>query len=314
MAKQIVVGAGAVGRATASALADDGHDVVVVSRRGSVTGDPRVQSAAVDASDPDDLTAIVDGAGALINCANPPYDKWAEVWPALAASLLQAAERTGAVLATMSNLYGYGPVDQPMRPSDPLKATFSNGAIRAAMWHDALAAHDAGRVRVTEARASDFIGPGTGGTSHLGRALPRILSGKSVQAFGSPDEPHSWTFVPDVGRALATLAVDERAWGRAWHVPSSSPLTQRQLFAEAARVAGVATPKVRGIPNVALRALGWFNGEIRALRDVSYQFEGPFIIDATETSEVFGLSATPIDEALAVTIATERDGVESKAL
>ena len=27
------------------------------------------------------------------------------------------------------------------------------------MWEDARAAHEAGRVRVTEARASDFVGP-----------------------------------------------------------------------------------------------------------------------------------------------------------
>ena len=41
------------------------------------------------------------------------------------------------------------------------------------MWTDALAAHEAGRVRVTEARAADFVGPQVPGeASHLGRQLP----------------------------------------------------------------------------------------------------------------------------------------------
>ena len=39
-------------------------------------------------------------------------------WPPLAASLLQAAEDTGAGYVIMGNLYGYGPVAGPIRPDD----------------------------------------------------------------------------------------------------------------------------------------------------------------------------------------------------
>ena len=80
----------------------------------------------------------------MYNCANPPYHRWPELWPPLAAAMLAAAERTGAVLVTMSNLYGYGPVDGPMTEDLPLRPTTAKGRVRAAMWHDALAAHQAG--------------------------------------------------------------------------------------------------------------------------------------------------------------------------
>ena len=248
MGKHLIVGAGPVGRATAVALLAQGQEVVVVSRSGSGVDDERVRCLALDASDSAVLASQARGAAALYNCANPPYHRWAEEWPPLADSLLAAAEASGAVLVTMSNLYGYGPVDHPMRPADPLAASFKNGRIRAQMWLDAKAAHDAGAVRATEARASDFFGPGTDASSHLGRALPPLLAGRRVRVLGDPDQPHSWSYVPDVGRVLARLGTDERAWGRAWHVPSSPPQSQRQVLEQAASLAGLASPRISQIP------------------------------------------------------------------
>ena len=46
----------------------------------------------------------------IYSCAGPAYPRWVTDWPPLATALLTAAERSGAVLATASNLYGYGPV------------------------------------------------------------------------------------------------------------------------------------------------------------------------------------------------------------
>ena len=39
-----------------------------------------------------------------------------------------------------------------------------------------------------------------------------------------------------------------------------------------------------------------------------YQFDRPFVIDAEETTEVFGLRATPLDAQIAATIESYRDG------
>lgn len=47
----------------------------------------------------------------IYNCVNPAYHRWATDWPPIAAALLDAAERADALLVTMGNLYGYGPVD-----------------------------------------------------------------------------------------------------------------------------------------------------------------------------------------------------------
>ncbi len=173
MGLYVIVGTGPVGAGTALRLAEAGHEVRTVTRSGRGPSHPHIERIAADAVRSDTLAALATEADAIYNCANPPYHRWAAEWPPLAAAILDAAERTGAVLVTTSNLYGYGPVDHPITEDDPLAATFTNGYVRAQMWNDAIAAHRDGRVRVTEARASDFFGPGLTDTSQLGRVIPR---------------------------------------------------------------------------------------------------------------------------------------------
>jgi nucleoside-diphosphate-sugar epimerase len=303
MDRHVIVGAGAVGRHTANHLIAAGHEVRMVTRSGGGPDLVGLERVAADASDPAALTRLTDGAAALYNCANPgDYTTWATVWPPLAASLLATAEATGAVLVTMSNLYGYGPVDGPMTEATPLAATGKKGRIRAQMWTDALAAHEAGRARVTEARASDFWGP-EGGNDHLGRRfMPKLLAGKRLTHIASPDVPHSWTYLPDVGRTLATLGTDERAWGKAWHVPTLPPQSYRRMAELLAAEAGAPAPKISTLPRWLQRGLGVAVPLLRELEEVHHQFAEPFVLDSSATTETFGVEPTPLDEALAETV------------
>jgi nucleoside-diphosphate-sugar epimerase len=246
------------------------------------------------------------GAAVLYNAASPPYRRWVTDWPPLAASVLAAAEKSGAVLVSVANLYGYGPTDQPMVETDPLRATSRKGHVRAQIWNEALAAHQSGRVRATELRSSDYFGPRVL-MSQLGeRIVPRVLAGKPVSVFGSIDAPHSWTYIDDVCRTLIVLGRTERAWGAAWHTPTNPPLSQRQIVTALSTAAGLPAAKVRTLPPLALKALGIFIPDIRELAEIRYQFDDPFVVDSSNTQSTFHLTPTPMDEALAATIAWYR--------
>ncbi len=127
----VIVGAGAVGSQAALLLADRGEQVRVVSRRGTGPQHPSIELVAADATDAEKLTSLATGAAALYNCASPQYHQWFTDWPPLHSALLTAAERSGAVLATISNLYGYGPVDGPITPKTPMAATHPKLRMRA---------------------------------------------------------------------------------------------------------------------------------------------------------------------------------------
>ena len=298
--KYVVVGTGAIGTLVADQLAAAGHSVIAISRHAGPSANPRVQHIAGDASDATFLVQQAVDAAAIFNCVNPPYHRWPQEWPPIAAALLHAAEESGAVLTTLSNLYAYGAPTGPLTPETPLRATYAKGQVRGQMWLDAKAAHDANKIRATEVRASDFIGPT--GFSAINRLVPDIVAGKRVQLLGNPDAPHSWTYTVDVAKTLIAAAQNKTAWGRAWHAPTNPPRTQRQVVEELAKAAGVAPVKASAVPNTLLRFLGIFNSEIREVLITMYQFEQPFVIDDTATRRELGLTPTAWEEVLQATV------------
>jgi nucleoside-diphosphate-sugar epimerase len=299
----LVVGAGVIGSRVAGMLAERGDRVSVVSRRGSGPA-----GVAADAADAGAMARLAEGAAVIYNCVNPPYHRWPADWPPIAASVLAAAERSGAVLVTLSNLYGYGPgvpggYDEahPITEATPLAATGRKGRVRARVWQDALAAHEAGRVRVAEVRAADFVGPGA--QSAMGERIVRhVRQEKNVSVLGRADRPHTWSFTADVARMLVTARTDPRAWGHAWHVPSNEPVSQRQVIDDFARAAGVGQVRVGEIPSVVLRGMGLVWPLMRELRETEYQFRDDFVMDSSAAQATFGLKPAPWEEIVAVTV------------
>ncbi len=300
----VVVGAGPVGRHVASLLAERGDRVTVVTRSGRDTGLPGVSHVASDASDPAALGRVVDGAAVLYNCANPgDYTQWERVWPPLATSLLTTAERTGAVYAITGNLYPYGPVTGPMHPGLPDAATDHKGVLRARLWSEARAAHEAGRVRAVEVRASDYVGPGIGENGHITRVLPAALRGRSVSMLGRTDVPHTFTDVLDVARTLVAAADDQGSHGRTWTVPSNAPRSQRQALTEVLAAAGKPPVTVRRLPAGMLRVLGVASPMMREIADMAYQWTAPYVVDDSASRRRFGIEPTPWDEVCRRTVA-----------
>jgi nucleoside-diphosphate-sugar epimerase len=304
----IVIGAGPIGTGVARILAGQGRRVRIVTRSGSGPADIEAERIAADAADAEAMARLAGGAAAIYNCANPPYHRWPAQWPPIAASLLAAAERGGAVLVTMSNLYGYGParacigadgydLAHPMTEGTPLATLGRKGTVRAQMWRDALAAHEAGRARVTEIRGSDYVGAGAG--SVLGeRVVPNVLRGKAVSVLGRTDRLHTWSYTGDVARLAVVAGADPRAWGRAWHVPSGQPRTQRDAIDDLARVAGLRPVPVRAVPPLVLRAAGVFSPLMRELSETQYQFGADFVMDSSAAQRTFGLDPAPWDDVL----------------
>lgn len=301
MAVHVIVGKGPVGTTTAQLLAARGQEVRVISRSGGRSTE-RLAHVAADASDPESLRGHAHGAAVIYNCLNPAYHRWTTDWPPMATAILDTAEQAGAVLVTMGNLYGYGPVDHPIREGDPLAALGTKGRVRNEMWRQALARHEAGRIRIVEARASDFFGPEVR-QSHVGeRVMPSLLAGKAVRVLGDPDAPHTWSFMPDVARTLVRLGAEERAWGKAWHVPSPPPVSQREYAAAVCRAAGQRPARVKRLPWSVVRAIGVAMPAMRELQETRYQFDRAFVLDSSAYTAEFGETATPFDNAVGDTV------------
>ncbi len=303
----VVFGAGQVGRVLAAVLAERGLSVRVLSRHRPPELADGIDWRAADATDLDAASDAAKGAAVVYQCLNAPYNQWPELFPPLQRGVLAAAERTGALLVVLENLYGYGPTGgRPMTEDLPLAATTVKGRTRAAMTAELLAAAGAGRVRIAIGRASDFFGPGVTEGSTLGeRVFGNALAGRRADFIGNPALPHTYSYVPDIAAGLATLGTDPRAAGEVWHLPGPPTVTTRALLDLVAREVGHPVA-VRSVPKLAVRALGLVTPMLRGLAELSYQFDEPFVLDSSKYESAFGAAGTPLADAVAATVAWYR--------
>jgi nucleoside-diphosphate-sugar epimerase len=267
---------------------------------------------AADVTDPDAATDAAKGASVVYQCLNAPYTQWPERFPPLQRGVTAAAERNGALLVSLENLCGYGPTGGgPMTEDLPLSATTVKGRARAAMTAELLAAADAGRVRIATGRASDFFGAGVTESTLGERVFGNAVAGRRADLLGNPDLPHTYSYVPDVAAALATLGTDDRAIGQVWHLPGPETVTTRALLELVAVEVGHPVG-VRSASKLVVRALGLVKPTMRGLAEMAYEFEEPFVLDTTKYQSTFGVAGTPLPAAIRETVAWYRNQGKAK--
>ena len=233
----VVFGTGPLGLAVMRELRRRGRRVRMINRSSRVkfAKDAQTEVGGANAADPAQAREVCEGAATVYHCVGLPYPRWPE-FPAIAAGIADGAATAGAKLVYGDNLYMYGAVDRAMTEELPYAATTKKGRIRAAIARSLLDAHQAGKLRVTIGRGSDFFGPVATDAAMMGsRVVGRALSGKSAHVVGDPDRLHTFTFIDDFGKALVTLGEREAALGRAWHVPSPPAITARQFVEDMVR-------------------------------------------------------------------------------
>jgi nucleoside-diphosphate-sugar epimerase len=303
MTRHVVFGTGQIGRHVVDQLGDRGVDVVAVNRDG--TDDiPGATVVGGDATDPAFTTRACAGADAVYFCLNAPgYERWTEEFPPLQRGVIAGAEAAAARLVVLDNLYAYGPTGgRPLVETMAAQPTSAKSATRAAMTEELLEAHAAGRVEVAIGRASDYFGPGARRSALGDTVFGTALTGKTAQVMGDPDQPHAYSYTPDVAAALITLATEPGATGQVWHLPVAETRSTRQVVDAVYGLAGRRT-RLFAAGATTLRLIGVLKPAMREYLHTLYQFTDPWIVDDSRFRAAFGDTATPLDDALAATLA-----------
>ena len=304
----VVFGTGPVGTSVMEALMQRGRcRVRMVNRSGRASVPEGVEVVGGDATHEAFAREVSQGASVVYFALNPPYNKWPELFPPLQAGVLEGAAAAGAKLVAMENLYMYGPTDgRPITEDLPYAPNSRKGSVRAMMSKELMEAHRSGKVRVAIGRASDYFGPRVLASAAGEQVFGRAVQGKSAQVVGDPEQHHTYSYVPDIGRGLVILGEREEALGQAWHLPSPETLTTRQfvemIFEEVGKPARVQTA-----PKILLRAMGLFNPALREIIEMLYEFEEPFVVDDSRFEREFGEQATPLREAIRRTVRWYRE-------
>lgn len=295
----VLGGSGGVGSAVARLLAQEAVAVRAVNRTGKIPFLPRrVQVAAAEAVVPETLRPVCAGATVIYHCIHPTRDY--DLLVPITRHVIDAAAEVGALLVVPGNVQVYGKVDGAMTEDLPFRSTGRNGKVYIRVAELLREAHTGGRLRVVVGRTAHCYGP------YVRRIWPgtdfdAALAGKANSVVGNVDAPHTYLFVEDFARSLIRLASSDDAIGKSWHVAAPAPITMRdflKLMYEELRL----EPMFRRRNSLSLFLGSLVNQEEDRLREMRYQFERPFVVDASRFAALFELHTTPHSEGIRRTI------------
>ena len=185
-----------------------------------------------------------------------------------------------------------------MTEETPDNPTTQKGLARARAARVLMDAVEKGAIRGLIARSADFYGDYR--PFDMVKAIAEKLSrGRKAQLLLRADKVHSLTYIPDAGRAVAVLGQQADAFDAIWHMPTDpNALTGAQLV----ELIGVLLGKEARhtvLPKLLLRMVGLFDGTVRGLLEMSYQFEQDYRVDSSKIARAYGLTATPMRQGLA---------------
>lgn len=141
--------------------------------------------------------------------------------------------------------------------------------------------------------------------SHLGATgLAAIAKGKRASFAFSPEMLRDYAYVPDIGRAIISLLdAPDDVFGRVWHMPCAPTKTSRELLELAAQAAGKQL-RLSVLPSFMLAGLAPFVNSLGNLKEMAFQWDRPFVVDASKWRTRFWSDVTPFEEGVAATVAS----------
>jgi nucleoside-diphosphate-sugar epimerase len=281
----VILGAGQIGPMIAERLAEKGIRVRLVKR----SPGPNVVTA--NLTDPESAARAMNGASVVYHTANPRYHRWPQELMPLIRGIVRGAEKAGAKLVALDNLYSYEvPADGVLKPTTKVAPRSKKGALRAQAAEEMLAA----KIPVAIARASDFFGPRVTNSLFGERLWNKLLADSRIEVMGDIDQLHTYSYGPDVADGLVTLGLAESdAFGRVWHLPALPAESTRTWIERFAKMVG-RTPKTMRLTPFMARLAGLFIPEAKELPEMMYQWEGPYILDDSDFRARFDAHPTPL--------------------
>ena len=262
------------------------------------------ETVAADLLDPRATEHAVAGSDVVYLVAGLKYDTavWQAQWPRVMRNVIEACQRHGARLVFFDNVYAYGRVEGVMTEDTAFNPSSRKGEVRAQIATMLLEEIKAGSLEAMIVRSADFYGPGATASFVHGTVFERLRQGKKAQWIGDPQAVHTFTYTPDVGRALALLGRSDVAYGETWHVPTSTDeLTGEEFVRLASQMAG-RPYQLQVAPRWLLRLMGLFMPLLRENHEMLYQFEHDYRFDSSKVASRVGLVATSYKDGISETL------------
>jgi nucleoside-diphosphate-sugar epimerase len=296
----VILGAGgAISDSLCAELRSGGIPLTLVSRRASPSAFGRSVSA--DLLQAGSLNEVLERAETAYLLAGLPYklSVWQQQWPTLVRNVVESCAQTSTKLVFLDNIYMLSDGSMPhMTESSPMEPSSGKGRVRVEVDRIILEAASAGRISACIARSADFYGYIQPNKSMLlDLVLRKMALGKRPMWFYTVDRKHAFSYVPDIGRALALLGSSDTAWGKIWNVPTAPAKSLAEIIALVNEWQGTTLrPVVTGEFMTAILRL--FIPPLAEMKELKYQLVQDYVLDSSVFEAAFPYTATPMETGL----------------
>jgi len=252
--------------------------------------------------------AAATGCDVILPAANPSYELWETMVPALTNALVKAAVSVGASIVLPGNVYAYGDtMPATISPNTPHQPNCVQGSMRSELENTLKAAAHAHGVQTLIVRAGGYLeGKDTG--NWFESYMCKDLSKNRFMYPGAMDTVCTWAYLPDVAELMVRVA-ELRARLTTFDdigFPGYA-ITGAQLHQRVESATG-RTLTLTHLPWWVIRVMSWFKPMMRGVYNMRYLFHVPHSIDGARLNEILpDWHSTPIDRAMPSMLAELED-------
>lgn len=243
----------------------------------------------------------VSGAEVVYLLAGIKYSTkiWEEEWPIIMENTIEACLANQAKLVFFDNMYAYDPSKVGhLTEETPMNPESRKGKVRKEILDMLWDAVKSKKLTALVARAADFYGPGASNSFLNELVINRMKNGKAPQWLYSGDKKHSFTYIPDAGKATAFLALQKDSWNQNWHLPTDPAFpTGNEITAIVNKELGT-NFKLQVMPSWVVSLLGVFMSIMKEIKELKYQTAEDYCFDSSKIEKKYGLKPTPIEKGL----------------
>jgi nucleoside-diphosphate-sugar epimerase len=295
-----ILGAGGpVANALTAELINNNETVRLVSRKPVPTTAANVTWQKADLLNYDEILQASIGSKVIYLCAGLVYDIniWQQQWPVIMQNVINVTKATGARLIFFDNVYMYGLVKGPMTESTPYHPSSKKGEVRVGIANMIMDEVKAGNIRATIARGADFYGTNSMNSFFDSMVLERFAKKLNAQWIGKASTLHSFTYIPDAGKAMYLLGQHPESDNQIWHIPTATPITGKQFIELAASIYKV-KPKFFAVNKFLLWAYGLFNKTVMGTVEMYYQYDHDYIFNSSKFEKAFNFKPTSYEDGI----------------
>lgn len=300
----VILGAGgAISDNLCACLQSDHQEIRLVSRRAtpSIYG----ECFSADLISGEGLETALRHAETAYLLVGLPYQLsyWRAHWPALVKKVIDACAAQGTKLVFLDNIYMLSKETMShMTESSATDPSSEKGKVRLAVDRLILEAMSSGRLQACIARSADFYGYMQPNKSLLlDLVIRKMVQGKKPQWMYTIDRKHSFSYTPDIGRALATLGQSPKSWGEIWNVPTAPAMTLSDIIRFLNQQLGHSL-KAQVMGEGMLTLIRLFIPALAEMKELKYQLTSDYILDSSKFEQAFGIKPTPMEQGLTAVI------------